>query len=71
MINEKSIANFKIELSSTNWNDVKKTQNANKSYNLFLTKFSTIYEKHFPLKDFLKNQKNQKNKKSYNSLGLE
>ena len=52
MINEKSIANFKIELSNT------KTQNANKSYNFFLTKFSTIYEKHFPLKEITRKTKN-------------
>ena len=57
MINEKSIANFKIELSSTNWNDVTRTQNANKSYNLFLTKFSTVNEKHFPLKEITRKSK--------------
>ena len=40
MINEKSITNFKIELylAQTGMMSKKIIQNANKSYNLFLTK---------------------------------
>ena len=58
IINNESVEKFQTEQSTTNWNDVTTTQCPNKSYNLFINKFSQIYEKHFPQKTITKKTQN-------------
>ena len=57
-INDNSISDFKTELSNTNWSDVMTIRCPNESYNTFLQIFSTIYEKHFPVKTIYIKTKN-------------
>ena len=47
-IDKINISSLGIELSQTNWDDVINITSADESYNKFITKFSTLYDKHLP-----------------------
>ena len=52
MLDGHSIENFKTELTHICWNDVISCNNVNDAYDLFLNKFSVLFNNHCPLKRF-------------------
>jgi hypothetical protein len=47
-ITNTTIASFETELYQMNWNDVLNKSSANESYDVFINKFTNLYDKHFP-----------------------
>ena len=43
---------FKADLHNVHWNSIKSSLETNSKYEAFFKKFSELYKKHFPLKDF-------------------
>lgn len=58
---------FREEISSTDWNAVINTQNAQEAFTLFYDKYKNVYNKHFPI---IKYKANYKTKISWLSKGL-
>lgn len=52
--NEDSIENFKYALGNENWNDISNNPDGSPttSYNLFIDKFTNVFNIHFPVKSF-------------------
>ena len=47
-INNDTLGSFKTELNKTTWDDVFSNTSADQSYDIFIKKFSTLYNNHFP-----------------------
>ena len=50
IINDETTEGFTQNLHENNLNDFESIHNPNEAYNIFLEKFHTMYDKHFPLK---------------------
>ena len=50
IINDETTEGFTQNLHENNLNDFESIHNSNEAYNIFLEKFHTMYDKHFPLK---------------------
>ena len=51
IINNETIESFSQNLYENNLNDIESIRNPNDGYSIFLEKFRTMYDKHFPLKE--------------------
>ena len=50
IINDETIESFTQNLYENNLNEIESIPNPNDAYSIFLEKFRTMYDKHFPLK---------------------
>ena len=50
IVNDETIEAFTQNLYENNLNDIQSIRNSNDAYSIFLEKFRTMYDKHFPLK---------------------
>lgn len=49
-VTEDTLTSFQTELKQINWDDVLQEHDAESAYNIFLSRFVTVYKKHFVYK---------------------
>ena len=65
IINDSNVKSFGNTIKTTSWEDVISNSNTAESYNEFFNKFSTAYEKNFPLTKKVSKRKFDKSKSSW------